>query len=67
MTMKKDNRVGALMCHQLLSAKLTDKEREFVMSINQNILLHPMKFSMSSKQSDWFRSLYNKYYPEIPQ
>ena len=39
MTMKKDNRVGAIMCHQLLSINLTNKEREFIMSINQKIIL----------------------------
>ena len=65
MTMKKDNRVGAIMCHQLLSINLTNKEREFIMSINQKILLHPMKFSMSARQNEWFRLIYNKYYKEI--
>lgn len=67
MTMKKDNRVGAIMCHQLLSIDLSEKEREFIMSINEKILLHPMKFSMTPAQNDWFRSIYNKYYARIPQ
>lgn len=64
MSMSIDNRLGLILCNQLLTCDLKITEKEFVSNIIAQILIHPMRFNISTKQRDWLHDIRKKYIVE---
>ncbi len=58
---KSDNKKGMFLCNMLMVKKLNDREREFITSIQRQILDRPTKFKLSKKQALWLADIWARY------